>query len=133
MHRFLILSKCDVASCQNQRVTTPLYTCRKPYPNSCLNSAASGSAVPLLPASPVLAVLFYSAAPPLAPRLLTPRLLTPRLLTPRLLTPRLLTPRLLTPGSCQFVTVGTIFGIYRIPDSAVDNPSAEAALRPGTE
>ena len=31
------------------------------------------------------------------------------------------------------VSVGTIFGIYRIPDASVDNPSAADVLRPGTE
>jgi Fructose-1-6-bisphosphatase, N-terminal domain len=31
------------------------------------------------------------------------------------------------------VSVGTIFGIYRIPDDIVDSPSAAAVLRPGTE
>ena len=31
------------------------------------------------------------------------------------------------------VSVGTIFGIYRLPESSVDNPSAADVLRPGTE
>jgi len=31
------------------------------------------------------------------------------------------------------VSVGTIFGIYRLPDESLDNPSAEVVLRPGTE
>lgn len=31
------------------------------------------------------------------------------------------------------VSVGTIFGIYRLPDSSLDNPSVADVLRPGTE
>jgi hypothetical protein len=42
----------------------------------------------------------------------------------------------LTLGSSNLdagVSVGTIFGIYRIPESSVDNPTVEAVLRPGTD
>jgi fructose-1,6-bisphosphatase len=31
------------------------------------------------------------------------------------------------------VSVGTIFGIYRIPESSTENPSAADVLRPGTD
>jgi fructose-1,6-bisphosphatase I len=31
------------------------------------------------------------------------------------------------------VSVGTIFGIYKLPDSSADNPSASDVLRPGTD
>ena len=31
------------------------------------------------------------------------------------------------------VSVGTIFGIYKIPDSSLENPSVKDVLRPGTE
>jgi len=31
------------------------------------------------------------------------------------------------------VSVGTIFGIYRIPESSTGNPSAADVLRPGTD
>lgn len=43
---------------------------------------------------------------------------------------------MLTLGSSNLdagVSVGTIFGIYRIPDSSVDNPSVAHVLRPGTD
>ena len=46
------------------------------------------------------------------------------------------TTRLLIPGSSNLdagVSVGTIFGIYKLPESSLDNPSAADVLRPGTE
>ena len=44
--------------------------------------------------------------------------------------------RKLTLGSSNLdagVSVGTIFGIYKLPDSSADNPSASDVLLPGTD